>query len=242
VFNSKFRHLKSATTVILTVSDNQKMEKINWKIIRKILVFGIVIFFIGKRFYNSAERNAIKSINEIYYSGDYETAKNQLKLHLNKYPKSSNAWSYLGLVNLELNDTINAKINYQKGFELDNNNYKAITGLGIIARMNGNYESAQKYYEKSIAIKPNNPDAYSSLLVLEIINGNYQKAVELGEKAKSMQNIRLGVLGNLSIAYHYNKQFKKRDKILKELENKKYKDIEYIKMVINGEIDIKSIL
>ena len=218
------------------------MKKLNWNIIRNLLLILGLVFFIGKRIYKSAERNSIKSINKLYYSGEYENAKNQLKLHLSKYPKSSNAWSYLGLINLELNDTINAKLNYQKGFELDNNNYKAITGLGIIARMNGNYEMARKYYEKSIVIKPENSDAYSSLLVLEIINGNYQKAVELGEKAKSMKNISLGVLGNLTLAYHYNKQFKKRDEILKELENKEYENIEYIKMVINGEIDIRSLL
>ncbi len=203
-----------------------------------ILVLGI--FFVVKKVYKSSEHSNVKKINEIYYSGDYDKAKSELELHLQNYPESSESWAYLGLVHLELNDTVAAEKAYNKGYELDPKNDNVVVGLGVIQRMKGNYGKARDYYEKAIEINPKNPDAYSSLLVLEIKNKNYAKAVQLGEKAWKMKlaDTRPGILGNLVIAYHFNNQFEERDKALAELEKMNYRDIEYTRMIISGLVDI----
>lgn len=216
----------------------------NKKKIFNIVILIIGLFFVIKKFYKSAEYSDVKRINEIYYSGEYDKAKNELESHLKKYPESSESWAYLGLVNLELNDTINAEKAYRKGFDLDSENDKAIVGLGIIQRMKGNYAKAREYYEKAIEVNPNNPDSYSSLLVLEIKNENYPKAVQLGEKARSMKltDTRPGILGNLVVAYHLNNQLEERDNALSELEKMDYRDIEYIKMIISGMVDINDFI
>ncbi|WP_299685492.1 tetratricopeptide repeat protein [uncultured Dokdonia sp.] len=216
----------------------------NKKRIFNIIIIIIGLFFIIKKFYKSAEYSNVKRINKIYYSGEYDKAKSELELHLQEYPKSSEIWAYLGLINLELNDTIGAEKAYLKGLELDSKNDKAIVGLGVVERMKGNYKKARNYYKKAIELNPKNPDPYSSLLVLEIKNENYQKAVELGEKARGMKltDTRPGILGNLVVAYHLNNEIDKRDNILAELEKMKYKDIEYIKMVISGLVDINDFI
>jgi tetratricopeptide (TPR) repeat protein len=204
----------------------------------------IGLFFVIKRIYHIPEQRDIARINKLYYSREFEKAKNELEIHVRKYPGSSQSWAYLGLVKLELNDTAGAELAYRKGFELDKRNDKAIVGFGMVERMKGNYIKAREYYENAIAINPDNPDSYSSLLVLEIINKNYPKAVELGEKARrlNLTKTRPGVLGNLVIAYHLNHQIKERDLVLAELRKMNYPDIKYIEMVINDEIDFNDII
>ncbi|WP_299315916.1 hypothetical protein [uncultured Aquimarina sp.] len=212
----------------------------NRKNIFRFIILILGLFFVVKKIYNSAEYSNIKKINKSYYSGEFIKAKSELELHLKEYPKSSESWAYLGLVNLELDDTINAELAYKKSYQLDKKNDKTLIGLGIVNRMKKNYDSARFYYNKAIKFNANNPDVYSSLLILELKNKNYNKAVELGEKAWAMKNknTRPGVLGNLIIAYHYNNQLERRDEALIELENLNYKDIEYIKMAINGKVDL----
>lgn len=67
-----------------------------------------------------------------------------------------------------------------------------------------------------------------------------KEAIRYGEKAKSLNIIKnnLVILSNLAIAYHYDNQIEKRNKILMKLEEDNYRDLKYIKMIINGEIDI----
>lgn len=181
----------------------------------------------------------IKKVNGFYHAGEYENAKNELNDYLKDHPNSSNGWVYLGLVNVELNDTLNAEHAYKKVLELDKENEKGMVGLGVVERMKGNYGKARTYYERVLEINASNADAYSSLLILEIKNRNYSKAVSLGETARQKEFLKTspGILGNLVIAYHLNNQPKERDELLAELEKTSYKDIKYTKMIIDGEID-----
>jgi tetratricopeptide (TPR) repeat protein len=209
-----------------------------------ILILILCVFFIIKKIYQLPEKLDVKRINKLYYAGEFEKAKNELEAHIKTYSGSSQSWTYLGLVKLELNDTLGAELAYRKGFELDKENDKAIVGLGIIERMKGNYAKARQYYESAMAINPNNPDCYASLLILEIKNKNYSKAVELGEKARglSLTKTRPGILGNLVIAYHLNHQIKERDNALAELQKMNYPDIKYTEMIINNELDVNDFL
>lgn len=214
---------------------------------KKILSIVLLIvagYFIFNRAMDAPESNSLKRISKTYYQGEYQTAKSELEEFLKEYPNSTSGWAFLGLVSLELNDTLNAELGFKKGYELDAENDRAIVGLGVIERMRGNYEGARKYYEEATKVNPRNPNAYSSLLMLELKNENYPKAVELGEKARSLNliNHRPGILGNLAIAYHYNNQFQERDETLQKLETMNYQDLEYIKMIINGTVDLIDLL
>ena len=208
-----------------------------------IAILLLAVFFIGKEIYKAPENGLIKKVNSFYYAGDYQQAKNELENYLNEYPNSLKGWNYLGLVKLDLNDTLGAEKAYEKALKLDEKSERAIIGLGVVERMRGNYSKAKTYYLSVLKVNPNNADAYSSMLVLEIKNRNYANAVALGEKARGLELINKtpGILGNLVIAYHLNKQIKERDQALAELEKMNYKDIEYTKMLINGSVDFNDV-
>jgi tetratricopeptide (TPR) repeat protein len=180
------------------------------KNIFSILIFILGLFFAVKKIYEYPEKQDIARINKLYYSREFEKAKKALEAHIKAYPGSSKSWAYLGLVNLELNDTAGAALAYRKGFELDKQNDKAIIGLGILERMKGNYVKARQYYERAIDINPDNPDGYASLMVLEVKNKNYRKAVELGEKARDMNLTK--IRPRHSREFNHGLPFKSSDK------------------------------
>lgn len=209
------------------------------KAIRILLLLGF-IFFVGKKICKIPEVNSLKKIYKIHQKGAFEEASILLDEHVQKYPNSSYSWSFLGTVSMQLYNNPKAENAFKKAFELDRKNDKAIVGLGVIARNNGNHLLAREMYEKALTINPSNPDAYSSLLMLEIFDKNYSKAVELGEKAEGLvfSDSKAGIIGNLVVAYHLNGQFEQRDLKLAELELTNYREKESIKMIINNEINI----
>ncbi|MNK34422.1 Photosystem I assembly protein Ycf3 [compost metagenome] len=208
-----------------------------------IAIVLLAIFLIGRKIFSAPENGLIKKVNSFYYAGNYQQAKKELENHLKENPNSLKGWNYLGLVNLDLNDTLGAEKAYGNALKLDKNSEGATIGLGVVERMKGNYSKAKAYYESALKLNPKSADAYASMLVLEIKNRNYASAVALGEKAKGLGFIDKtpGILGNLVVAYHFNKQIKERDQGLAELEKMNYKDIEYTKMLINGSVDFNDV-
>ena len=202
-----------------------------------------VIFIISKKLYKSPEVTSLKKIYEIHQIGNFEQASILLDEHVEKFPKSSYGWSFKGTVNMQLYNYGKAEIAFQKAFNLDSKNDKAIVGLGVCARNKGDHQLAKQMYEKALQINPRNPEVYTCLLMLEILNKNYSKAVELGEKAKmlNLSDNNHGILANLIVAYHLNDQREERDREYSKLEKTNYREKEYIKMLIDGEIDVEEV-
>jgi Flp pilus assembly protein TadD len=213
------------------------------KIVLRVLLIIGVVFLLGRKLYKSPETKSLKNIHGVHKGGDFEQASVLLEQHVETFPNSTYGWSFLGTVSVQLYNNEKAELAFKEAFKLDPKNDKAIVGLGVIARNKGNHILAKEMYEKALKVNPRNPDAYSSLLMLEIFNKNYSKAVELGEKAK-MLNIaenKPGLIANLIIAYHLNDQPKERNKEFAELEKTNYREKEYIKMIIDGKIDVEQI-
>lgn len=183
----------------------------------------------------------MNGLNKLYYNEKYKEVKTQLDDYIEEHPNSVNAWCYLGTVlRDDLGDTTGAVNAFNSALNIEADHYNSIIGLGIIQRMYGNYDKAKAFYKLAIDINSRNPVAYGSLVVLELKNRNMKEAIRYGEKAKSLNIIKnnLVILSNLAIAYHYDNQIEKRNKILMKLEEDNYRDLKYIKMIINGEIDI----
>lgn len=208
------------------------------------VVFFIVAFFIGKNLYKGPENTTIAKVNEFYYAGEYEKAKGALKSYLKDHPESPKCWSYLGLVNVELSDTLGAEQAYKKALALDDESERSIVGLGVVERMKGNYVKARTYYERALQLNPDDPSVYTSLSVVEIKSRNFTKAIELGEIAKEKDDLGKNpvILANLVIAYHLNHQKKERDQTLAALEKTNYPNMEEVKMLISGEINDEDVL
>lgn len=208
------------------------------------VVFFVVAFFIGKKLFKGPENTTIAKVNEFYYAGEYGKAKGALKSYLKDHPDSPKCWSYLGLVNVELNDTLGAEQAYKKALALDNQSGRSIVGLGVVERMKGNYVKAITYYERALQLNPDDPSVYTSLSVVEIKNRNFARAIELGEIAKEKDDLGKNpvILSNLVIAYHLNHQKKERDQMLAALEKTNYQNMEEVKMLISGKINDEDVL
>ena len=198
-----------------------------------IFFIGAVLFFscsTDKKRDNAELQAAVSDFNK----GDLTNCETKLHKYTKKFPDDFQGWSFLGTVALELENDSLAKRVLDKAILLNPKDYKALTGLGVLARKNREYDKAAEYYNKAITIAPTYGKAYSSLLIIELKKGNYQTAVDLGEKASRLDPKELGIKGNLAIAYHFTKQFTKRDSLIKEIDEKGYPYIDYLKLVFDG--------
>ena len=71
-------------------------------------------------------------------------------------------------------------------------------------------------------------------MLIELKRGNFQKAVDLGEKGTTLEPDALYMKAQLSLAYHFNKQYHNRDALIKELTSKGYPYVDNYTKVFNG--------
>jgi tetratricopeptide (TPR) repeat protein len=181
-----------------------------------------------------------KEFNDAYaiYQTDKVGCQTKLLQYTKKYPNDYKGWSLLGSVSVELNSDSLANTYLDKALRLNPKDVMALTELGVIERKRKNYDKAANYYEKAIAIDPAYGRAYASLMLIELKRANYQKAVALGEKGTALEPDALYMKAQLSLAYHFNKQFDKRDALIKELTEKGYPYVENYKKAFSGEVTL----
>lgn len=172
------------------------------------------------------------------YQTDKISCEKKLIDYTKKYPNDYKGWSLLGAVTSELNKDSLANIFLTKALEVNPKDYMALTGLGVLERKKKNYDKAADYYNQALAIEPNFGRAYGGLMLIELKRGNYAKAVELGEKGIALEPEALYMKGQLSLAYHLNNQLDKRDKLIKELTEKKYPYVENYKNAFKGKVSL----
>lgn len=187
---------------------------------------------------NKSDNVALQTAVNDYQQGNYLGCKSKLEDYTKKFPDDYKGWSFLGTVALEIEHDSLAKFVFNKAVLLNPKDFKGLTGLGILERKSRNYDKAAVFYNKAISINPNYGKAYSSLLIIELKSGNFKKAVELGETAAKLDSVDLSIKGNLSIAYHFTKQYDKRDALIKEITEKGYPYIDYLQLVFDGTLSL----
>jgi tetratricopeptide (TPR) repeat protein len=201
----------------------------------KLIIFFATTFLLFSCAPNQKSDNAaLEAALADFNKGDFISCKAKLKEYTNKYPKDFKGWSFWGTVALELEDDSLAAVVFDEALSLNPKDFKALTGLGVLARKNKEYDKAAEYYNKSISIDPTYGKAYGSLLIIELKRGNYKTAVDLGEKASKLDPNGLGIKGNLAVAYHFTKQFDKRDSLIKEITAKGYPYVDNLKLIFSG--------
>ena len=153
----------------------------------------------------------LKKIDDHFRAGQYDAVVEEATAYVEKHPDSSTGWTLLGWACAKTDDIERADECFDKAIELDPTADNAYVGKGVLLRKQGDTEGARKAYLKAIELLPENAEAYTSLLVIEIMEGNDQKAVEYGEKAWQLRQDDPVIPANLSIAYHYVGDIKKRD-------------------------------
>ena len=200
----------------------------------------ITTFFLFLFFLNSCTQKP-KSDNNLFNNAyaDYQTDKvsceTKLLDYTKKYPEDYKGWSLLGAVSVELNNDTLGEGCLNKALQLNPKDVMALAELGVIERKEKNYDKAASYYNQAINIDPTFGRAYASLMLIELKRGNYQKAVDLGEKAVSLEPGALYMKAQLALAYHFDKQFDKRDKIMKELTDKGFPYVDNYKKAFEGQ-------
>jgi Flp pilus assembly protein TadD len=180
----------------------------------------------------------VHEINTLYEQGKNEEARGKVDAYLAKYPKSSQGHRLKGWIEFSLDNNPRARSAFHRALALDPEEDNAHVGLGAIARRDGKLDVAREHYQKSIQIKPKNPEALASLVVIELQAKNYAKAVQLGERARTLDQDNAVVLANLSVAYHYVGDTKKRDEAFELAKKKGYRNAKELERIYNGKTEL----
>lgn len=182
----------------------------------------------------------LKNIIDILNAGDTDEGLSELKRFIHKYPEDSEGWTTLGHVMNSLEDLNKSLHAYSEAIRLAPDNTRALTGLGIVYRKLNNDEAARSSYLKALAIEPENPWALTSLSVIELRYFEDTSALEHALKAYHILPSDPNITANLSVAYHYTNNYKKRDKLLNIAINQGYTNAEKIKKFFTGEMTIRA--
>jgi len=180
----------------------------------------------------------VLEINTLYEQGKNQEARGKIDSYLAKYPKSSQGHRLKGWIEFSLDNNPGARSAFQRALALNPKEDNAHVGLGAIARREGKVDLAREHYQKSIQIEPKNPEALASLVVIELQAKNYAKAVQLGERARTLDQDNAVVLANLSVAYHYVGDTKKRDEVFELAKQKGYRNAKELERIYSGETEL----
>ncbi len=188
---------------------------------------------------NKIKTLSIEEIKAIIDEGDLDKGIKEINRYLHKFPESSSGWTILGHAMNAIEKLTDALKAYQKSLNFDDNNAESHIGLGIVFRKLDQDLKAKQHYLKALRIDPENPWAFSSLSIIELRNFQDKEALENALKAYHLRPDDSGIAANLSVAYHYNGEFAKRDKLLKIAENLGYKNSARIQQFFSGELTIR---
>lgn len=156
-----------------------------------ILTIPLLLIFLNNR--NEANNLRETGISA-FYSGDFATAKKDLKNSISNDPNNPTTQAILiKTIANEGNHNGNEKDSFAEGknyadqaLKTNPNNSDVLVAVGYLYETSGRYQEALNYYSKAIQLDPQNADAYFHKgHVLEFLNmpdqanENYQKAYSL---------------------------------------------------------------
>jgi Flp pilus assembly protein TadD len=178
----------------------------------------------------------------IHQSGDKQKAIVMLTDYVNKYPNNEKGWTFYGVVLLEDDRDSLAEIAFNKALSIKPTIKQALTGLGVINRMKGNYREAERLYKRSLELDPNFAEAYSSLIVIELLKKDFDEAIAFGQKAWSLDSKNGTTAANLAVAYHFKGEFKSRDEFFMRAKQLAYGDLDILSLVFAGKMTLETLL
>ncbi len=144
----------------------------------------------------SPQNDAWKDVPKPYIAGLKAAKKGRskqaiklLKQSTEDYPTFSPAYTNLGLQQLKLKDHPAAKISFKKSIEINSHNPVVYNHLGVIARMDGDFNTAQTMYNKAIQQNPDYAIAHLNLgILLDLYLYNLEPALQHYETYQSLQD------------------------------------------------------
>lgn len=201
----------------------------------------IAILFITFSCSNTSNYNKkldILEIDKLYISGNLTKAKTDVEKYLSSKKDNEYAWTLLGHIENDLDKDSLAMLAYEKATTINPKLVEAITGKGIVARKNKEYDKAAEYYNKAIKLNPKYAEAYSSLTVIYLKTKKFKKAVEVGLKSYELDNENPVIAANLAGAYHYINDTIQREKFFDIAKDNGYKNSDILRKVFDGEMTL----
>lgn len=181
----------------------------------------------------------IKMINARFNKGDYEYALTEASKYTTDYPNCEQGWCLLGWSHAKLDNLESSIECFNKAIALDPKSDNAFVGIGVARRKAGDLKGARQAYQEATRILPENAEAFSSLLVIEILERNYEAAVNYGEKAWALRKDLPSIPANLSVAYHYLKNEKKKRYYYQQAKRLGYHKLDALDKIFNGSLTVE---
>jgi len=127
--------------------------------------------------------------NKSLTAGDTDLAIKQFEQVLKQDPSARQAYTNLGLLYINKNDTASAKQAFINAIKQDKNDAIAYNHLAVIQRQQGEFQQALLNYEKAIDADPDYANAHLNLGILyDIYLQELPKAVVQYEKYQQLTN------------------------------------------------------
>jgi tetratricopeptide (TPR) repeat protein len=179
--------------------------------------------------------NKLKEIEETYEKGEVDKAEDLLLDYLFEEKKESAlAWTIYGEIALDRGDVEDAEGYFLEAIRLDEEFYKAISGLGVVERLYENLDASEDYYNQALEIKKDYAPAITGLAAVQVDRKNYSNALELAQKAYSIDKNDSVIVANLAIIYNLNNMKEKANLMLKRAEELDYENIKDLEMQISS--------
>ena len=122
----------------------------------------------------------------------------------------------LGSSHSELDQRTQAALAFKESLQINPNNAQVWVNLGIIQRLNGDYEEALKSYEAALLLDPTLATAHSSIGSLRVLQGQPELAISAFKDAIALDETIAVTHGNLALAYAMVSQFEQAQASLEQ--------------------------
>jgi tetratricopeptide (TPR) repeat protein len=154
----------------------------------------------------------------LYNDGDYHAAAlaldSALAAGLSKYPREQ-IYTILGNSLNELDRFDEAIGAHRKAIAINARYHEAWVNLGIVYRLQGDYEQAESCYLKALALAPNYAELHASLGALYIFKDEPKKAILSLRRAIALNRQLPVAHANLALASAMNGEFEEAEASLK---------------------------
>lgn len=118
-----------------------------------------------------------RAANKAYLAGRYHSASELFEMMIDQHPGHIPAICRLGVVQLKIQEPVNAAASFQKAIELDQNNPYANQMLGFTYMQLDELEKAEKYLQRAVELAPDDAKSYMYLGAICHMLGNTEEAV-----------------------------------------------------------------
>jgi len=130
----------------------------------------------------------------------WEEAKDHFQKAITAFPKYADAFSSLGLVEIQLKDGKNAVEAFRSATQIDPTQQQANLYLGQFYYDNTQYKDAEPYLLRSAANQPTSAQILTALAYAELQNGETELALSNARKVRSLPNHKQFAFSHLIVA------------------------------------------